>query len=88
MQKLLHKDPSIHQRTSLVNTFFLQIRSFIEWAMLGSNQRPLPCESETCSFVKVRRYPISAFLGLIARYSRHGRSLSFAPVVVKLSSAA
>jgi hypothetical protein len=27
------------------STFFLQIAVFEEWAMLGSNQRPLPCES-------------------------------------------
>jgi hypothetical protein len=26
-------------------TFYLQMQSFIEWAMLGSNQRPLLCES-------------------------------------------
>jgi hypothetical protein len=34
--------------------------------MLGSNQRPLPCESEACSFAMVRRYPVPAFLSLIA----------------------
>jgi hypothetical protein len=56
------------------------------WAMLGSNQRPLPCESGPCSFATVRRYPISAFLSLITRCLRRGRSLSSAPVVVKLSS--
>ena len=33
--------------------------------MLGSNQRPLPCESEPCSFAEVRRYPIFAFPSLI-----------------------
>jgi hypothetical protein len=25
-------------------TFYLQNTAFSEWAMLGSNQRPLPCE--------------------------------------------
>ena len=25
-------------------TFYLQNEKFLEWAMLGSNQRPLPCE--------------------------------------------
>jgi hypothetical protein len=25
-------------------TFYLQNATFCEWAMLGSNQRPLPCE--------------------------------------------
>ena len=54
--------------------------------MLVSNQRPLPCESEACSFAIVRRYPISVFLGLITQCLRRGRSLSSAPVVVKLSS--
>jgi hypothetical protein len=24
--------------------FFLQKGNFLKWAMLGSNQRPLPCE--------------------------------------------
>ena len=36
-------------------------------AMLVSNQRPLPCESEACSFATVRRYPISAFPSQILR---------------------
>jgi hypothetical protein len=54
--------------------------------MLGSNQRPLPCESEAWSFAMVRPYPISAFLSLITRCLRRGRSQSFTPVVVKLSS--
>ena len=54
--------------------------------MLGSNQRPLPCESEACSFATVRRYSISAFLSWKARYPHRGCSLPFAPVVVKLSS--
>jgi hypothetical protein len=31
----------------LVLTFFLQKPTFLEWAMLGSNQRPLPCEFST-----------------------------------------
>src|SRR3712207_6319806 len=26
------------------STFYLQNRNLFEWAMLGSNQRPLPCE--------------------------------------------
>jgi hypothetical protein len=28
----------------LPSTFYLQNITFYEWAMLGSNQRPLPCE--------------------------------------------
>src|SRR5215210_5594180 len=54
--------------------------------MLGSNQRPLPCESEACWFAVVRRCPISAFLSPITRCLGRRRSLSSAPVVVKLSS--
>src|SRR5215204_3436432 len=27
--------------------FYLQIDAFLGWAMLGSNQRPLPCEGST-----------------------------------------
>ena len=56
------------------------------WAMLVSNQRPLPCESGTCSFAMVRRHPISAFLSPIRQYLSRGRSSSFASAVVKLSS--
>ena len=54
--------------------------------MLGSNQRPLPCESEACSFATVRHHPISAFLSRLSRYVYRGRSSTLAPVVVKLSS--
>jgi hypothetical protein len=32
---------------SLTLTFSLQNSIFPEWAMLGSNQRPLPCEGST-----------------------------------------
>ena len=54
--------------------------------MLVSNQRPLPCESEACSFATVRHHPISAFLSRLSRYVYRERSSTFAPVVVKLSS--
>jgi hypothetical protein len=54
--------------------------------MLVSNQRPLPCESEPRSFAIVRCYPIPAFLGRLSRYVYRGRSSTFTPVVVKLSS--
>ena len=54
--------------------------------MLGSNQRHLPCESEACLFAIVRCYPIAAFLSRLYRYVYRGRSSTFAPVVVKLSS--
>jgi len=55
--------------------------------MLVSNQRPLPCESEACSFAIVRCYAIPAFLSRLSRYVYRERSSTFAPVVVKLSSA-
>ena len=51
-----------------------------------SNQRPLPCESEACSFAIVRCYLIPAFLSRLSRYVCRGRSSTFAPVVVKWSS--
>jgi hypothetical protein len=54
--------------------------------MLVSNQRPLPCESEACSFAIIRCSPIPAFLSRLSRYVYRGRSSTFAPVVVKLSS--
>ena len=54
--------------------------------MLVSNQRPLPCESGTCSFATVRCHSIPAFLSRLSRYFYRGRSSTFAPVVVKLSS--
>ena len=54
--------------------------------MLVSNQRPLPCDSGTCSFATVRCHSIPAFLSRLSRYFYRGRSSTFAPVVVKLSS--
>src|SRR5215213_9201205 len=84
---LLHKASSSIRLLHLSLAFYLQMPEKYRWAMLGSNQRPLPCEGEACSFAVVRHYPIFAFSSLIARYSRRGRPPSFAPVVVKLSSA-
>ena len=66
--------------------FYCVLQDVLEWAMLASNQRPLPCESEACSFARVRRHPIPAFLSRLSRYFYRGRSPTFAPVVVKLSS--
>ncbi len=54
--------------------------------MLVSNQRPLPCESEACSFAIVRRYLIPPFLSRLSRHVYRERSSTFAPVVVRLSS--
>jgi len=41
----LPKDPRQSPGFLLLCTFSLQIDVFRGWAMLGSNQRPLPCES-------------------------------------------
>src|SRR3712207_7139302 len=56
------------------------------WRDWSSDVCSSDLESGPCLFATVRRHPISVFLSLKARYSRHGRSPSFAPVVVKLSS--
>ena len=40
----LHSGPKTSQCLVLHSAFLLQIAEFSEWAMLGSNQRPLPCE--------------------------------------------
>ena len=38
-------------------------RHFYEWAMLGSNQRPLPCEGEALS---------SSLFATVQEYQQHG----------------
>jgi hypothetical protein len=38
------KVPDTQHSLYLCLAFYLQIEGFREWAMLGSNQRPLPCE--------------------------------------------
>ena len=42
--RLLHKGPASDRSFYLCFVFYLQNSTFSEWAMLGSNQRPLPCE--------------------------------------------
>ena len=42
--RLLHKGPASMRGIRVYSTFYLQSSTFLEWAMLGSNQRPLPCE--------------------------------------------
>jgi hypothetical protein len=44
---LLHRGPNVYLESSFILTSFLQNSIFFEWAMLGSNQRPLPCEGST-----------------------------------------
>ena len=41
---LLHKVSSGVRLPQISLVFYLQNDTFHEWAMLGSNQRPLPCE--------------------------------------------
>jgi hypothetical protein len=45
--RLLHKASQIDTGLDSYFKIHLQIRKFREWAMLGSNQRPLPCEGST-----------------------------------------
>src|SRR5918994_6557484 len=43
----------------LLRTFSQQISVFLRWAMLGSNQRPLPCEGSVivcCRFLERAKY--------------------------------
>jgi hypothetical protein len=57
--RLLHNTPPNSRHTSRIHTFFLQKGLFSEWAMLGSNQRPLPCEGRSIrswSFMTVQKY--------------------------------
>jgi hypothetical protein len=44
LHMLLRKDLSHTPGLLLLRTFSLQLSVFLRWAMLGSNQRPLPCE--------------------------------------------
>jgi hypothetical protein len=43
----VYKRPEALLAIVLGTTFNLQSGAFLEWAMLGSNQRPLPCESSS-----------------------------------------
>ncbi len=64
--------------------FFLQNDAFSEWAMLVSNQRPLPCECESLvslAFAVVRK-PLEA--AVFAPGASRGRSPPFAWVGVLL----
>src|SRR5215204_6879579 len=47
----------------LVEWNYLQTEKFREWAMLGSNQLPLPCEGSTivcCRFLELANFPQTA----------------------------
>jgi hypothetical protein len=45
--RLLHKGFRVDPIFSCALRFFLQNGDFRRWAMLGSNQRPLPCEGRS-----------------------------------------
>ena len=48
--QLLHKSVTTIRTACSYLVFHLQNAIFLEWAMLGSNQRPLPCEGRSlCS---------------------------------------
>jgi hypothetical protein len=65
----------VNPALSLTLTFSLQNSIFPEWAMLGSNQRPLPCEGSTIvcrRFLEVAKFlQIGAFS--LRRLSQHFR---------------
>ena len=42
--RLVYKQPVKNTDIFAFSTFVLQNAASCEWAMLGSNQRPLPCE--------------------------------------------
>jgi hypothetical protein len=44
LSALLYKGPASIRHLHGGLLFYLQINGFCKWAMLGSNQRPLPCE--------------------------------------------
>ena len=45
--RLVYKQPVKNTDIFAFSTFVLQNAASCEWAMLGSNQRPLPCEGST-----------------------------------------
>ena len=57
------------------HAFSLQRRTFPEWAMLGSNQRPLPCEGSTIvcwTFLELAKYLQTAYFCIDAFLSNSG----------------
>ena len=45
---LLHTSQALGRGLRLIRCFFLQICTFLKWAMLESNQRPPPCKLGQC----------------------------------------
>ena len=63
---MLHKGPEACPAPLFCFVFYLQNSRFSEWARLGSNQRPLPCEGSTIGcwrFLELAEFlQISVFL--------------------------
>jgi hypothetical protein len=62
----------------LCEAFYLENEKFWEWAMLGSNQRPLPCEGSAIvfqRFLELAEYLQIAVL-LRPRISQHFRTFT------------
>jgi hypothetical protein len=53
--RLLHKGPRPTWGLMFCTALFLQNKGFWEWAMLGSNQRPLPCERQCDRLLEISR---------------------------------
>jgi hypothetical protein len=73
---LVSKRPGVGSGLLLIFMFYLQISIFFEWAMLGSDQRPLPCEGESTrspGFTMVHGTPVT-------RSSRAMRTSANTPV--------
>jgi hypothetical protein len=54
---LLHKGSGSKPGHFYFPTFYLQNSAYCEWAMLGSNQRPLPCEGRFAYAAAYRQEP-------------------------------
>jgi hypothetical protein len=63
---LLHRSTKAYLESSMILHCFLHIEESLGWAMLGSNQRPLPCEGSVIvcwRFLELAKYlQITAFL--------------------------
>ena len=82
--RLVYKQPVKNTDIFAFSTFVLQNAASCEWAMLGSNQRPLPCEGKFITswlFTAVQKYLQNELFSL--RMSR-GCSRAFAWVGVLL----
>jgi hypothetical protein len=63
---LLHNNLMRLQSFQLRLAIYLQNAIFSEWAMLGSNQRPLPCEVSTIVFWRFLEFAKSLQIGILS----------------------